>query len=157
MVLLIIEDDIYDVSKYVSSHPGEGINNAYLKDFNLKNCSSVFDRYHFTNKPFEILEKAKKIGSYNGVFWVCPNFFKRRIPKYFYFHSENKKYSFSNDYEYILKRNENDIFNSLSLIIHDKGNIESIDIVKNEDGLWKLYDLEDENIEKLLRNFFEKK
>ena len=142
MVLLIIDDDIYDVSKYISSHPGEGINNAYLKDFNLKNCSSVFDRYHFTNKPFEILEKAKKMGSYNGVFWVCPNFFRRRIPKYFYFNPDDKKYSFTKEYEYILERNKDDINNSLVLTIYKDSVITKTNIFRNNNGLWKLNDLD---------------
>ena len=84
MTLLCIEGSIYDVSKYVNKHPGEGISGVYLRQYKNKNCTKDFDKFHITNDAFEILEKAKLGDSCSGVRYVCPMFFERKIPKYFY-------------------------------------------------------------------------
>ena len=52
----------FNITKYISKHPGEGIRNIYLKNFNGKDISSHMDRYHNTNEPFEILENIIKSG-----------------------------------------------------------------------------------------------
>ena len=65
--VIIIDGDKYDVSGYVHKHPGEGIRQTYLLDFNGKDKSIEFDRFHLTDEPFEILIKAKKEGEYMGI------------------------------------------------------------------------------------------
>jgi len=52
----------FNITKYISKHPGEGIRNIYLKNFSGKDISSYMDIYHNTNEPFEILENIIKSG-----------------------------------------------------------------------------------------------
>jgi len=56
--IVILENEIYDVSKY--QHPGDGICNVYLQDYYEKDITEEFEHYHYTDKPFEVIEKAKK-------------------------------------------------------------------------------------------------
>ena len=156
MTLIIIEDDVYDVSKYIKSHPGEGIRNVYLHDFNRKDCSNVFDRYHTTNEPFEIIEKAKKYGSFEDVYWVCPNFFGRRVPKYFYFSSDNIEKYPEKKGDFVLQRNEEDISNSVILTIYTENCLVDIKIIQDSDGYWCYDDIEDTKLEKLIEKIVEK-
>ena len=88
-VYIIYEDDIYEVSKYINKHPGEGINNVYIKRYNYKNCTSEFNRFHMTDEPFQILEKVKNLGTFMNIHYVCKNYFKNRIPKCFYFNKDD--------------------------------------------------------------------
>lgn len=64
-MLLIIEGHKYDLFKF--SHPGEGIRDVYLHHYKNKDVSEEFDHYHFTNEPWEILEKARELGEYKGI------------------------------------------------------------------------------------------
>jgi cytochrome b involved in lipid metabolism len=68
MIIIRIDGEVYDVSKY--KHPGDGIRGIDLKDYNNKDCSEEFHYYHYTDEPFEILEKARKLGKYNGVIYL---------------------------------------------------------------------------------------
>ena len=43
-----IYNHIYEVSGFISKHPGEGISNTYLRDYRNKESTSDFERYHFT-------------------------------------------------------------------------------------------------------------
>jgi hypothetical protein len=87
MLLITIDGYIYDVSYY--NHPGEGIRGCCLKYYNRKDVSKEFFRMHMTDEPDIILEKARKEGSYENVYYVGPNYFKSRIPKCFYFNKDN--------------------------------------------------------------------
>ena len=51
---VIIDDIKYDVSSF--NHPGDGICNLYLYEFYEKDISEEFDHYHYTDKPWKILE-----------------------------------------------------------------------------------------------------
>ena len=86
-ILIGIHGTIYDVSKYVDKHPGEGIANVYLHNFKRREVTDLFEKYHATNEPFGILENVvkQKLDESTGIQYVCPFFFKRRIPKYFHF------------------------------------------------------------------------
>jgi cytochrome b involved in lipid metabolism len=66
-ILLVIEGHRYDVTKFAPKHPGEGIRDTYIRYYKNKDVSDEFDRMHFTNEPWEILEKAREKGEYNGV------------------------------------------------------------------------------------------
>jgi len=65
--VITIEGHSYDVSGYISQHPGEGIRDVYLRSFNGKDKSEDFNYYHMTNDPWEILEKARELGEYKGI------------------------------------------------------------------------------------------
>ena len=86
MLLISIDGYIYDVSNY--NHPGEGIRGCYLKYYNCKDVSKEFFHMHMTDEPDVILEKARKEGSCEKVYYVGPNYFKSRIPKCFYFNKD---------------------------------------------------------------------
>jgi len=148
--LLIIEDHIYDVSRYIKDHPGEGIRNVYLMDFHGKECTSLVDRHHTTNEPYEIMERARENGYHKGVYWVCPNFFGKRIPKYFHFSPDGLDKTLENDGEFSLKRNENDIFNSAVFTLKSNGNITDLIIKKNIEDYWCFEDLKDLKLAKLI-------
>jgi hypothetical protein len=71
---IIIEGHRYHITNDFK-HPGEGIRGLYLKDFkpkknNVRDVSDEFDRYHMTNEPWEILERARAEGSYQGVKYI---------------------------------------------------------------------------------------
>lgn len=87
MILIELYGDIYEVSNYVSKHSGEGINGVYLRDYHKKLATPEFEKYHTTNESDEMLIEAKKFGKgeESGIYYVCPNFFTKRIPKYFHF------------------------------------------------------------------------
>ena len=87
MILISIYNHIYELSKFIKLHPGEGINNLYLNDFKNTDATEVFERYHNTNESDEMLKKAMDNGydEETGIYYVCPYFFKKKIPKYFKF------------------------------------------------------------------------
>ena len=91
-ILIGIDSYIYEVENYSKNHPGEGILIVYLRNFNRKDATSLFERYHNTNESYDLLLQAKNKFNLteSGIRFVCP-FFKRRIPKYFHF-IEKQKY-----------------------------------------------------------------
>ena len=141
MLLITIDEDIYDVKKFEQIHPGEGINNIYLKNFHRKDASVLFDRYHYSkNEPIEILMNAKKHGNYNNVDYVCPNFFRKNIPKYFYFSSDDlyatnfmKNIS---DNSFVLRRSNSDTNNSMSITYKQYSNIYQLKVRRGIDNIW---------------------
>ena len=87
-ILIGIHSYIYEVPDYCNDHPGEGILNVYLRRFHRKNTTDLFERYHYTNDPDELLIEAKNNNfkkTEQGIAFVCPFFFKRRIPKFFHY------------------------------------------------------------------------
>lgn len=69
-VIVTIEGHKYDVTRFCSKHPGEGIRGVYLHTYRNKDGTSDFDRYHMTNEPWEILERARNEGEYNGIVYI---------------------------------------------------------------------------------------
>jgi len=69
-ITIIYNNNIFDITNFIKNHPGEGINNIYLKDFNNKDVTKLFEHYHYTNDAFEILDLATKKGSYKGVLYL---------------------------------------------------------------------------------------
>ena len=59
-ILIGIYGNIYEVSKFLNKHPGEGIHDTYLKYYNRKDATADFERYHNTNESDEMLIEAKK-------------------------------------------------------------------------------------------------
>ena len=71
--IIIIDNHKYDVTRY--KHPGDGICNIYLADFaneKGKEASEEFEHYHYTDKPFALLERAKKKGQCAGIIYLGP-------------------------------------------------------------------------------------
>jgi len=83
---------VYEVSQFVSNHPGEGINDIYLRHYNQKNVSQEFEHYHFDNEPIEWLISSKEKGfdPKTGIFYVGPCFFDgtKKLPHYFHHFTE---------------------------------------------------------------------
>ena len=85
-LLLIIENQIYEVSAFVRNHPGEGIHNIYLRDFSSKDVSQEYQRYHLDELPDEWLLQARtqKFVPNTGIAYLGPskNYFpsKSKIP-----------------------------------------------------------------------------
>lgn len=169
--LIGIYNEIYDISKYISKHPGEGIRFVNLRNYNRKEASEDFDRHHMTNEPDEMLISARKNGldEESGIYYVCPffNFSKKnKIPKYFHFFP-NDPYAvkFMEDKDentFILRPSNSDKKNSLSITYKNNG-IHQLKIRllecknwftqwENEDG--EPEDLLEETVEDLINYIF---
>ncbi len=86
-ILIGVNNKIYDVTKYIPYHPGEGIVGSYLKKFDRKDCTKEFNRLHLTNEPDDLLNLA---GSKENCYInYVSSYFKfsklNRIPKYYYY------------------------------------------------------------------------
>ena len=143
MLLLAIYDNIYEVSKYIGKHPGEGIKDTYLRHYKNKNVTEEFERYHFTDESDEMLIKAKKesFDPETGIYYVCPYFFKKKIPKYFHFLPDDKYATeFMKDSPqntFILRRSNSNVNNSLCITYkNDSDEINQLKIRKIEDTKW---------------------
>lgn len=68
--ILIIDKHKYDVTKF--DHPGDGIKNIYLRDFHNKDVTEEFDYHHYTDYPYELLEKARELGEHLGIKYIGP-------------------------------------------------------------------------------------
>lgn len=111
-ILIQIHKYIYEVADYCSTHPREGIPNVYFKN-------------EHTNVQDELLIDAQNNNfrkTLSGISFVCPFFFKLRIPKYFHYINENnledeitKIFSGKENNCFIIRRNINT--NNKSLII----------------------------------------
>ena len=60
-VLITIDDFIYDVTKFIASHPGEGIHDMYLRNYHLKNGSSEFEQFHNSDEAHTWIETAQLV------------------------------------------------------------------------------------------------
>ena len=145
-ILLGIYGEIYEVSKFRDKHPGEGIHDTYLKYYNRKDATEEFNRFHYTNESDEMLIESKKIGEgeETGIIYVCPYFFKKKIPKYFHF-SNNENYdinffkSQSNDIskKFILCRNKENLEKSLiSIYVNNNNEIKKTILTKLDNNSW---------------------
>jgi len=56
---IVIEGEVFDATNFIDCHPGEGISGQYIADHGGRDVSKLFDKYHNTEEPFEILESAK--------------------------------------------------------------------------------------------------
>ena len=64
---IVVEGHLYEIHNF--QHPGEGIRDVWLKNYVGKDASCDFEYYHMTNEPWEILEKARELGEYQGIVW----------------------------------------------------------------------------------------
>jgi cytochrome b involved in lipid metabolism len=72
-VIVTINDQKYDVTDYIPSHPGEGHNDEYLEDYADKDVSKEFAYYHSKKDkpvPQEILARVDEKGKYKKIFKV---------------------------------------------------------------------------------------
>ena len=140
---MAIYGDIYDVAKFISKHPGEGIKNTYLRQYKNKDVTSEFERYHFTDESDQMLITAKTnyFDSETGIYYVCPFFFKKKIPKYFHF-LPNDKYGFhfmeqKEINTFILRNSNSNRENSLCITYKTEDNdINQLKIRKIEENKW---------------------
>lgn len=168
-ILIGLYDNIYDITKYIPKHPGEGIKFVNLREYAGKDASSDFDKQHLTNEPDEILISAQENGydEESGIYYVFPFFFKKKIPKYFKFLAEDpyaKKYFENKDNKtFILRRSNSDVKTSLSVTYKDEeGEINQLKIrltdnvwfttFENEDG--EPEDYESKDIEEIIQQIF---
>ena len=149
-ILIGIYNEIYEISKYVSKHPGEGIKFVSLLDYNRKESTEDFERQHMTDEADIILESARNDGfdEESGIYYVCPYFFKKRIPKYFIFSNDDPyATSFMKDKPintFILRRSNSDLKNSLSITFKDdEEEINQLKIRKLEDCWYTIWEDEE--------------
>jgi len=67
-IILSIDGHRYEVSRFY--HPGEGIRGIELYNFKNKEVSEEFDIYHMTDEPWEMLERARENGNYEGIVYL---------------------------------------------------------------------------------------
>ena len=167
-VLIGIYQNIYDITNYISKHPGEGIKFVNLRDFNGKEATMDFDKQHLTNEADEILISARENGfdEESGIYFVCP-FFKNKIPKYFKFLPDDpyaQKYMKDKDnMTFVLRRSNSDTKTSLSVTYkNEDGEISQLKI-RYSDNIWfTTYENEDgepedyssKNIENIIDDIF---
>ena len=80
MILICIEGNIYEISDFVKRHPGEGINNLYIRDYKYTDVTELFEKYHNSNTSYEKLISARNNGydKESGIHYVCSNFFRKK-------------------------------------------------------------------------------
>ena len=127
MLLICIEGHIYEISHYVTHHPGEGIKNTYLSHYNRHDSTYEYQRNHFTDESDEILYLTRREGKHPelGVYYVSPMFFsQKKIPKYFYFNPQDpygvKKIKEQPARTFLLRPSQADLQQCLSLTYHDQ-------------------------------------
>lgn len=161
MLLISIHKEIYEVSQFISKHPGEGISNTYLTSYRNKETTREFEKYHYTNDSYDMLKKAKENGfdKDSKIYYVCPNLFNLRIPKYFYFFKDGNHTEFMDKKEaktFILTINRGNIENSILLVYKNNNNkIEQKVILKIEDTWtieWNNLTFNNSNIDKLMKS-----
>lgn len=133
MILIIIDNHIYEVSEFVKHHPGEGILNEYLRDYRNKNATEQFNRFHFTNEADELLLESKE-GTANGIYYVGPSFWKDKIPPYYLFFKnplvEAPIFLSADENRTFLMTNKSDL--SLRLFYKKNGKVENVDLNLDE-------------------------
>ena len=67
MTTIIINNNIFDITDFIKNHPGEGIRNVYLIEYNKKKVDEEFERFHTTDDAYEMIEKAIELKEYNGI------------------------------------------------------------------------------------------
>lgn len=144
--LIGIYNHIYDISKYIPKHPGEGIKFVNLREYKGKESTYDFDKHHLTNEPDEMLISAKENGydDETGIYYVCPffNFYskKNKIPSYFHF-LPNDPYGLDfmkekKDYTFILRPSNSDNEKSLSVTYKNEEGIHQLKIRKIQNDKW---------------------
>ncbi|EFA80881.1 hypothetical protein PPL_06470 [Heterostelium album PN500] len=66
---IIVNSKVYDVSHFHALHPGEGINDQYIADHAGKDCSELFEKFHNTDEPFEMLDMSED-GKTEGIVYI---------------------------------------------------------------------------------------
>ena len=170
-ILISIHNKIFDITSYISKHPGEGIRSIYLRQYNRRESTEEYDRFHLTDEPDEILNDAIQNDAENkkGIDYICPFFFKRRIPKYFINVKDDlygiKHMTDKENNTFILRKSNSDINNSLSITYKDSdGNIKQQKITKVgndwttmwEDEEGDPIDITQKSVEDIIQNVFEK-
>ena len=126
MLLISIYQHIYEISNYISKHPGEGISNTYLREHHTTEATESFERFHMTNEADEMLMLARQEGFHPemGIYYVCPYFFRRKIPKYFYFSYDDpygdKKINQTGPKTYLLRKSNAEPNDAVSLTYQEE-------------------------------------
>jgi hypothetical protein len=162
MVLFIgVYNHIYEVSKFIANHPGEGIKDEYLMNYNYQETTDAFDKHHFTNEADEMLINAKENGfdEETGIFYVCPYYFQNKIPNYFHFFPDlekmtPKKYMENkNPMTFILSSKDNYL---ILTIKNEDSSVENIKIQQLNGKwyiIWRNAHIMEKTIEKIIKKF----
>jgi len=67
-IIVQFEGEYYDVTNF--EHPGDGIKDLYLYNFNGKKIDEELDLEHNTNEPYEMLLEAKEKGESDGIIYL---------------------------------------------------------------------------------------
>lgn len=70
-IVVKIHGQSFDVTEYVSQHPGEGVNDMFLEDYHGEDVTELFEYYHSEfragGKALYLLEKCKAKGVFSGI------------------------------------------------------------------------------------------
>ena len=167
MILVGVYKEIFEVSKFICKHPGEGIKNIYLREFNRCESTEEFNMTHSTDEADEMMINAKKLGfdDETGIYYVCPYFFKKKMPKYFKFFP-NDPYCVDflknqNTNTFVIRRSNSNTQNSLCVTYkNDKGEINQLKLRKTDEKWYTQWendegdviDVGEENVEDLINS-----
>ena len=161
-IFISIYNDIYDITQYISKHPGEGIRSIYLKQYNRKEATIEYNQFHMTDEPDELLYKAKNntLDKKYGIKYICPFFFKRKIPKYFIYIEEDPylvEYIKNKDKNsFVLRKSNSDPNNSVSVTYKDNNNIiQHLKISKMEKGWYTIWKNENSETVEITKKYIE--
>lgn len=144
-ILIIVGDDLYEVSRFVKNHPGEGIHDVYLSHYNRKDVTSEYEHFHFDDQPDQWLLTAreKKYDPETGIYFLGKNIFgKARLPAYLHFFyddlkGENYLKSQNKDKIFVVTISNSDIRKELTLSFRDeKSEIHSVQITQADKDKW---------------------
>jgi hypothetical protein len=137
-ILLAIKGYIYEVSKFVSHHPGEGIRNVYLYENNKRDVSNQFDHFHTSNESEEYLIEARK-GNHPTIKYIAPYYFQKRIPRYYHYIDNGiqniKQENIPNKSYLLFQSNDND--KTINLFVKDAMgfiSVHHLELVINEEN-----------------------
>ena len=171
-ILIRIKNDIYDVTDYISKHPGEGIKNKYLRNYHRQNTTREFNIHHLSEEAYTILERTKNRGydEQSKIYYVSPFFFTTLdgIPEYFKFNPNDlyfEKYMENKpDKFFVLRRSNSDLEESLYITYKNHSNVKHIKVEKKIDGwlmIWNVNNIYEKiqfkNLEELINNLITEK
>ena len=143
-LLLAINGHIYEVSQFVSSHPGEGIANVYLLEHNRHDVSEYFLKYHQTNDSEQELIDARNNNN-DKIKYIAPYYFQNRIPKYYYYVPDITKIDmslFPNKSYFIFQSDEESNQDTINLMVKDAMGMSTVHHLKlmfNDNKLSECY------------------
>ncbi len=135
---VIIGDKIYDITDFISKHPGEGIRGVWLYDYHRFNVTKEFESMHMTEDPDTMLTTSANIKC------ICDNPFVQRVPKYFCAYYDLDCSKIKNDYKLTY-------LDTFSLVTNYENCVKWYKL-KYEDNKWCCDGMSSTTIESLVEN-----